>query len=89
MDRDHWTNQSEDLTGNMQIITLPRQHTSNNLVVSLSPILPPTSSSPSFIWTASKLDTDVDHGDHDGDGGVAGEYESGRGGGKSEWVGSR
>ena len=45
--------------------------------------------SPSLIWTASKLDTDVDHGDHDGDGGVAGEYESGGGGGKSEWVGSR
>ena len=35
--------------------------------------------SPSLIWTASKLDTDVDHGDHDGDGGVAGEYESGGG----------
>ena len=30
MDMDHWTNQSEDLTGNMQIICLPRQHTSNN-----------------------------------------------------------
>ena len=44
--------------------------------------------SPSLIWTASKLDTDIDHGDHDGDGGVAGEFESG-GGGKSEWVGSR
>ena len=27
---DHWTNQSEELTGNMQIICLPRQHTSNN-----------------------------------------------------------
>ena len=35
--------------------------------------------SPSLIWIASKLDTDVDHGDHDGDGGVAGEYESGGG----------